>query len=532
MNPEQNTWDLLRKCNKSLSQTSIAELIGADPQRFEHYSKQMDGLLVDFSRTRLDDKAREALLDLARNSGVEEGIQALFAAHKVNSTEGRPALHMALRDPANCVDDDGSWHTDIEKALETMTEITQSLGQGVLPGTSSSHIKHLIHVGIGGSLLGTRLLNEALPAQLESSPDVHFLGSVDACEREALLTRLNPEETAVVIVSKSFSTEDTLFHAQRLINWLQLGLNETEAAQRLFAVTASFDKALALGIPEDQVLPLWSWVGGRYSLWSAVSLAAATSMGMSAFKELLAGAAEMDKHFKTAPLEDNLPVWLALLGIWHRNIAGYETQGVIAYDCRLRSLPGWLQQLEMESNGKSVKTTGEAVTEATSPMIIGERGTDAQHSMFQAFHQGCTTVPLDLIGVIKPGHDDTEAHQHLLANMLAQSVALAYGRSDAALQSRDEELKDVSSHRVMPGNRPTTLILLDELSPRCLGRLLALYEHKVFVQSVIWGINPFDQWGVELGKELAAEIIPSLEQQTDSVQYGLHHLLDYIHKRK
>jgi glucose-6-phosphate isomerase len=390
-------------------------------------------------------------------------------------------------------------------------------------------------VGIGGSLLGTQLLCEAIGKTGSNVPTVHFLGSVDAHAREQLLPTLEPRETVVVLVSKSFTTTDTLMHSDCLRQWLTNELGQQAASERIFAVTSAHDRAIDAGVHPDQILYLPQWVGGRYSLWSPVSLAAAAVSGPDAFMELLRGAAEMDRHFNEAKLEQNLPVVLGLLGVWHRNICGYPCWGVIPYDRRLRLLPAHLSQLIMESNGKTVGIDGKPVCEATAPVVFGECGTDAQHSLFQAMHQGYDKIPLHFVGVIRPGHQDRAAQAELLANLLAQATALASGRTkdetrEQAGMANGSDSDEMLAHRSFEGNRPSDLLLLDDLSPVNLGKLLALYEHKVFVESIIWGINAFDQWGVELGKSLAPGIRESLEGGQDSSP-GLTGLLDYIRQR-
>jgi glucose-6-phosphate isomerase len=356
---------------------------------------------------------------------------------------------------------------------------------------------------------------------------VHFLSSVDAHLRTELLARLNPAETVVIITTKSFTTGETLLHGRRIMEWLETVLGRQGALERVFAVSGNQQAVDAFGVPRANTLYLPDWVGGRYSIWSAVSLSAAAVMGEGGFKEFLSGAADMDRHFQAAPLAQNLPVLMALTGIWHRNINAYPAVGVIPYDYRLRSLPAYLQQLVMESNGKSIDSQGRRVGYATSPVLFGEPGTDAQHSLFQMFHQGTDIVPLSFIGVIHPDHADNEAHAILLANMLAQATALATGT--AGLGSATPDV-----YRQMPGERPSEIILMDRLRPSTLGQLLALYEHRVFVESVIWDINPFDQFGVELGKVLAKTIQPALAGSTEPVpaNYGLDSLLAYIRARK
>jgi glucose-6-phosphate isomerase len=529
---------LLQKYNNQ--GPSLKNLLDSDQQRFSAFSRSFGGLLVDFSRNAIDAEAFELLLGLARASGIEKARERLFAGEAINVTEQRAVLHPLWRSGnfgEILADREVQSLTD---AAAGMRRTADSLHRGRLPGSSSDQkIYHLVHIGIGGSLLGPRMLCDAFPASGDI-PQIHFLSSVDAWDRERLLARIDPAETAVVLVSKSFTTSEVLLHANHIRQWQLQSLDAQRANDRFFAVTASADRAREFGVPDDHVLQMGSWTGGRFSLWSPVGLTAAVAMGIEAFDQLLEGGASMDRHFREAPLADNLPVLLGLLSVWNRNICARDCHALIPYDSRLKGMPGWLQQVEMESNGKSVTLSGETVDAGTSPVIFGDCGTDAQHALFQAFHQGTSIVPLDFIGVVNPEHDDQLAQQQLLSHMLAQATALAIGRDreQTAQMMRGQGLDDdgieaLLPHRIMPGERPSNIILLDELSPANLGRLLVLYEHKVFVESVIWDINAFDQWGVELGKTLAQSIQPALAESDQSLPddiLGLDGLIDYIRR--
>jgi glucose-6-phosphate isomerase len=508
-------FDMLRKSNKKAP--SLAARLRAEPRRFEQFSRTLGGLLVDFSRTGIDQQDFERLIELARRSGVEAERSRLYEGAEINFTEQRAVLHPLWRERNFAELLEPGEAGELSAATQRMHEIAASLHAGHLPGAGeAAAIRHVVHVGIGGSLLGPRLLCEAFPPAGQC-PAIHFLSSVDALERERLLARIDPRETAVILVSKSFTTSEVLLHANRIRQWQRSRLDEQAANRRLFAVTAAGPRAEAFGVPSGHVLQMGEWTGGRFSVWSPVGVTGAITMGPQAFEAFLQGGAEMDRHFRETPLADNLPVILGMLTIWHRNICGYDVRGVIPYDGRLASLPAWLQQVEMESNGKSVDTQGAPVALATSPVVMGDTGTDAQHALFQAFHQGTTTVPLDFVGVIQPDHDDREAQQQLLSHMLAQATALAVGRDEQqTLESMRRQgvaesgAEDLLPHRVMPGNRPSIVMLLDRLDPKTLGKLLAMYELMVFVESVVWRINAFDQWGVELGKVLADAIEPAL----------------------
>lgn len=533
------TIELLQKNNSSA--VPIKQLLTSKKDRFSKFSRSFDGLLVDFSRTAIDEQGFELLIQLAEDCGLSDMRRQMFTGEHINFTEDRAVLHPLWREKnfSDLLPEQEAGM--LEAATARLREIAGALHHGNLPGEAGQgRIKHLVHIGIGGSLLGPRLLCEAFPPDGDC-PRVHFLSSVDALQRERLLEQIDPAETAVMLVSKSFTTSEVLAHARRIRQWQSRSLNREESDRRLFAVTASADKAEQFGVPAGHVLQMGTWTGGRFSIWSPVGVTAAITMGADAFEQFLEGGASMDRHFREALLRDNLPVILALLSVWHRNICSYDVHGQIPYDGRLKGLPGWLQQLEMESNGKSVDTAGEAVSMETSPVVMGDTGTDAQHALFQAFHQGTCVVPLDFIGVIKPDHGDMEAQQALLSHMLAQATALAVGRDSeqamAMMRSQgvaEADLADLLPHRVMPGNRPSIVILLDRLSPAILGRLLALYEHQIFVESIIWQINAFDQWGVELGKSLADAIQPLLADDSAKVPAdipGLNGLVDHIRNK-
>ncbi len=496
--------------------TPLAERLRSAEDLFAQYSAGFDGLLMDYSRAGLDETARAALFELADAAGLAAARSGLFDGAKLNQTEGRPVLHhlwrsrefrrlLTDREAAEC-----------EAGLERMREMAAALHAGHLPGEAGAPVRDVIHVGIGGSLLGPRLLCEVFGSP-GKAPAIHFVSSVDALGRERLLARLDPAETVVVLVSKSFTTSEVLAHDERLRAWQLGSLTAGAAAERRFAVTARPRLAAAHGVPGKNILPMGEWTGGRFSLWSPVGLTAAIAMGPDGFDRLSTGGAAMDQHFLHEPVQSNLPLLHGLLACWHRNVCGYGSHALAPYDSRLAALPAWLQQVSMESNGKSVTRGGLPLALGSAAVTFGECGTDAQHALFQAFHQGTGVVPLDFIGVIRPDHPDREAQTLLLSHMLAQATALAMGRGSeeirAAMQAAgqpEDRIEDLVPHRIMPGNRPSTVLLLDRLDPETLGALLVLYEHSVFVQSVIWDINAFDQWGVELGKELCERIVPAL----------------------
>ncbi len=475
----------------------LPELIADEPDRFAATTLRVGPLLACFARQRIDAPAAAVLLEVARERGVAEAIAALFEGEPVNRSENRPALHTALRSDLASSAVARAAHAQAREARARMAQQVDAL--------RASEVTDIVNVGIGGSDLGPRLVVEALRELDPGRFRVHFLSTVDGHAASHLLRQLDPAHTAAVLVSKSFSTRETLLNAQVLRGWMG-------ADDRFHAVTANVDRARSLGIAAERILPMWDWVGGRYSLWSAVGFSVAAALGMEVFERLLAGAAQMDEHVRRAPLEANLAVRHALVAVWNRNALGYDTHAVLPYDARLARLPAYLQQLVMESLGKSATQAGAPVPCATGPVIWGGAGTDVQHSFFQSLHQGTDTVPMDFIGIARADHGSPVQHRALLANLLAQAEAFANGAPGADPQ------------RAYPGSRPSTMILLDALTPESLGALVALYEHSVYVQATIWGINPFDQWGVELGKRLAADLdtaIDSPEAATDPITRAL-----------
>jgi len=468
----------------------LRELIAAQPDRAQAMSLSAAGLHVSFARQRVDREAWAALLDIAGELDLPGAIRRLFAGEQVNTTEGRSALHTALRGDPEASAASREAHEAATASHRRMADLVDRIG--------ASGMSDVISIGIGGSDLGPRLVVDALAG--DGRIAVHFLSNVDAHAVSRLLSRLDPARTAAIVVSKSFTTQETLTNARIVREWMGEG-----ASERLFAVSANTQRAAEFGVAPGHVLPMWDWVGGRYSLWSAVGLAIALRLGNAGFDELLAGAAQMDAHVHGSGVGANLAVWHALVAVWNRNALGLDTHAVIPYDERLRLLPDFLQQLVMESLGKSVTTSGAPTGLATGPVVWGGAGSDVQHSFFQSLHQGTDVVPVDFIGVVNPDHAHPGSHEILLANLLAQAEALANG----------EACED--PHRHYPGGRPSTVILLERLDARSLGALLALYEHSVYLQAVLLDINAFDQWGVELGKRLANGLLPHLAHDAGPV---------------
>ena len=467
---------------------SIKSLIALEPDRATRMALRVDGLYASFARQHVDAAALQALFDMAAASGMATAIRALLHGEPVNRSEGRPALHSALR-TAFEAPRAAQAATEAAAARVRMAELAKAL--------RASAVTDIVSVGIGGSDLGPRLALDALRDFGDGRFRIHFLSIVDAHAATRLLAGLDPSSTAAILVSKSFGTQETLLNGALIRDWLGGG-------ERLYAVSANVPRAEAFGIAPERVLPMWDWVGGRYSLCSAVGFPVLLALGEEGFAQMLAGAEAMDRHFLEAPAESNLPLWHALFAVWNRNVEGHAAQAVLPYDERLRLLPAYLQQLVMESLGKRVDHAGAAIEYHTVPVLWGGAGTDCQHSFFQALHQGTQIVPADFIGVIQPDHRHADQHRVLLSHLLAQTEALANGDEGATPQQHS------------PGNRPSTLILLERLTPRSFGALIALYEHSVYAQSVLWGINAFDQFGVELGKTLAGGLLPVLQGRAEA----------------
>ena len=532
-------WARLSQARDRLAKTHLRELFAANPQRFNDFSICSNDLLLDFSKQRLDGEVLDALVTLAEDTNVTGWRERLFAGEQINVSEERAVLHPALRHleetafPASGHD----VMPDVRKVRTQMAEIVEKLRSGNWKGYSGETIRHVVNIGIGGSDLGPKMATRALSAFAHPGLHVHYVSNLDGAHLAPLLETLDPRSTLFIIASKTFTTQETMINAASARNWMLAHTGSEEAlAKHFVAVSAHPERAAEFGIPPAQVLPMWDWVGGRYSLWSAVGLPLAVSIGMSGFERLLAGAQAMDQHFCATPLKENLPVLLALLGIWNTNFLGAHTSAIVPYNESLRHLPGYLQQLEMESNGKTVNRDGQPLTCPANPIVWGEIGANGQHAFFQLLHQGGWLVPCDFIATALSDYPLPGHQAPLLANCFAQSAALAFGKTEE--EARHElEAAGLSAaqrdallpHKVFAGNQPSTTLLLPRLDPYHLGLLLALYEHKVFVQGVIWGINSFDQWGVELGKQLASRVLPVLngEAGKDTLDASTRGLIDW-----
>ncbi|MBY8977338.1 glucose-6-phosphate isomerase [Rhodobacteraceae bacterium NNCM2] len=498
-------WQSLDAHWARLKPRHLREAFASDPDRVATLSAHFEDLHIDFSKEKLDSAALSALLELARASDLASRREAMYRGDPINNTEGRAAFHVALRGSVAAPEGD-----DVDGTLNRFLTFAERVRSGAVC-SDGVEITDVVSIGIGGSDLGPVMARHALRS-LVDGPQIHYVSNVDGSHFADTVARLDPARTFVIIASKSFTTQETMANAVLAREWLGDG-----AEDRMAAVSSNIAGCAEFGIPAERVFGFWDWVGGRYSLWSSVGLSLAIGIGAKRYRELLAGAAAMDRHFLEAPLESNLPVLLALIGIWRRNVMGCGSVALIPYDQRLDRFPAFVQQLDMESNGKSVERCGSPVARATGPVIWGEPGTNAQHSFFQLIHQGTDVIPVDFIAAARPTAADAAHHTLLLANCLAQGQALAFGRSAEEvadeMHKAGKSEKDIAAlvpHRVFPGDRPSTMILFRQLDPYSLGRLIAMFEHKVFVQGVLWGVNSFDQWGVELGKVLTNALLPAM----------------------
>jgi len=502
----------------------IRQLFANDPQRFPKLTVDAAGLFLDYSKNRLDGRTVELLVDLARERGVEAQRDAMFAGDKINLTEHRSVLHTALRMPRGkaLVVDGQDVNADVHAVLDRVKAFTDKVRAGTWLGRSGKPITDIVNIGIGGSDLGPKMAVLALRSYAHPRLAMHFVSNVDGHDMDAVLARVDPETTLFIVASKTFTTAETMLNAQTARRWFLGTGKEEDLARHFVAVSTNTEAVRAFGIDPDNMFPFWDWVGGRYSLWSAIGLSVALAVGFGYFETLLEGAHAMDEHFRTAPLAENMPVLLALIGFWNRQFLGAASLSIAPYHQDLNRFPAYLQQLDMESNGKRVTKGGQSVDTPTCPIVWGECGTNAQHAYFQLLHQGTDIVPIDFIAALRATHDLPGHHDALLANCFAQSEAFMKGKSGdevrAELQAQGvppAKIDELVPHKTFPGNRPSNTILMDQLTPATLGALIALYEHKTFVQGVLWDIASFDQWGVELGKVLAKKIQAELEGEVD-----------------
>lgn len=538
----ERIWQKLVEYHRQSRSKSLNDLFATDTDRFERFSVRLDDLLLDFSKTSLTKPILDCLFALARACDVERQRDAMFKGEPINLTENRAVLHIALRNRVNrpIYVDNLDVMPEVNEVLFRLGVFAERVRSRAIKSAEGHKFTDVIQIGIGGSELGPEMTVQAL-APFHDGPRLHFVSNVDGAHLADTIKTLDPASTLVIIASKTFTTVETMLNACSARRWIAEALGEEAVAAQFVAISTAVRRAAEFGIASDRIFGFWDWVGGRYSIWSAIGLPLMIAIGEARFREFLAGAHSMDEHFRLAPLSKNLPILFGLVGIWHRRLCGYTSRAILPYDQRLHRLPAYLQQLDMESNGKSVTRSGAAVTRPTGPIIWGEPGTNGQHAFYQLLHQGTEVVPCEFI-IAAQGHepDLVDHHRLLVANCFAQSEALMKGRNLAAVeaallaQGMDKaKVRALAPHKVFPGSRPSLTIVYAKLDPFALGRLIALYEHRIFVEAAILNINAFDQWGVELGKELATELLPiiagdqSATAKDGSTQGLVAHLRQY-----
>jgi glucose-6-phosphate isomerase len=537
-------WQALSSHHEVIRKQIMREMFLSDENRFDKLSLRLDGLLFDYSKNIISEETLTLLIKLARQSNLSDWIERQFNGEKINTSEGRAVLHTALRSPKDhkVYVDKKNIIPDVHRVLAHMRLYTESVRAGVTLGYTGKKICHFVNIGIGGSALGPLMVCEALKPYASDSLSAHFVSNVDATDIAEVLKKLDPETTLFIVSSKTFTTQETLTNARTARAWLieHLG-SEKSVANHFAAVSTNLTETSKFGINPENVFEFWDWVGGRYSLCSAIGLPIALYIGMDNFDRLLAGAHAMDQHFRHTPLEKNMPVILGLLGVWYGNFFGIGSHAVLPYDQYLHHFPAYLQQLEMESNGKRVDRNGEAVDYDTEFTIWGEPGTNGQHSFYQLIHQGTRVVPADFLAPLNSHNPIGEHHAMLLSNCFAQTEALMLGKTESEARAElvaqglsGDALESLLPSKIFPGNRPTNTLLFEKLDPYTLGMLIALYEQKVFVQGVVWNINSFDQWGVEFGKQLANKLLPELHSQATATAHdsSTNNLINLFHQKK
>ena len=513
-------WGDLSKKKQEIEKTSVSSLFTNDPGRFDKYSIQFEDILVDYSKNLIDDSVFDSLCALADQTDLNASKEKMFSGDKINGTEGRSVLHIALRNmsDSSIMVDGENVMPDVKNVLNKMKTFSDRVISGKWLGYTGKKITDVVNIGIGGSNLGPKMVIESLKPYSVSGITPHFVSNVDGSNINEILTSVNHETTLFIISSKTFTTQETMTNASTAREWF-VGKSGSEGgvSKHFVAVSTNTEKVSAFGIDPENMFVFWDWVGGRYSLWSAIGLSIACSIGYNNFEQLLLGAHAMDKHFNEAPTNQNIPTILALIGIWYNNFFDAETQAILAYDHYMQNFASYFQQGDMESNGKYVDRSGEKVSYQTGPIIWGEPGTDGQHAFYQLIHQGTKLIPCDFIASAQSHNPLADHHEKLLANFFAQTEALMQGKSSHEVRSElenagksEEEISELLPFKVFEGNRPTNSILVKKLTPYTLGSMIAMYEHKIFVQGAIWNIYSFDQWGVELGKQLASKILPEL----------------------
>jgi glucose-6-phosphate isomerase len=521
------SWTALERHHQEIATIHMRDLFSQDSRRFEKFSVRWNDILLDYSKNRITEKTMSLLFDLVREADTRRWIEKMFQGEKINVTEGRAVLHVALRNRSNTpiIVDGEDVMPAVNGVLKQMRSFTESVRSGAWKGYTGKAMTDIVNIGIGGSDLGPVMVTEALRPYGHPRLNVHFVSNIDGTHIAETLKRLTPETALFIISSKTFTTQETITNAQSAKRWfLDRAKDDSAVAKHFVAVSTNAEAVSGFGIDTKNMFEFWDWVGGRYSLWSAIGLSIALYIGMENFEDLLAGAHEMDRHFRTTPPEKNIPVILALLGIWYNNFFGAESHAIIPYDQYMHRFPAYFQQGDMESNGKRVTRDGRVVNYSTGPVIWGEPGTNGQHAFFQLLHQGTKLIPADFLAPMQTHNPIGEHHSILLSNFFAQTEALMRGKTEPEARKeleasgmRGETLETLLPHKVFPGNRPTNSIVFKKVTPRTLGSLIAMYEHKIFVQGLIWDVNSFDQWGVELGKQLAKTILPEL-QTSESVK--------------
>ncbi len=527
INPTETTaWAALSEHFEQTKEATLKDLFTQEPNRFEAYSKRFgDDILVDYSKNLITKETLKLLLELADQTDLKSAIQAMFSGEKINKTEGRSVLHVALRNRSNTpiYSDGEDVMPGVNAVLDQMKSFSEKVISGEWKGYTGKAITDIVNIGIGGSDLGPYMVTEALKPY-KNHLNLHFVSNVDGTHIVEVLKKVNPETTMFLVASKTFTTQETMTNAHTARDWfLAAAKSESEVAKHFAALSTNAEAVSAFGIDTANMFEFWSWVGGRYSLWSAIGLSIILGIGFNNFVELLTGAHEVDKYFAETPFEDNIPVLMALIGIWYNNFYGAESEAILPYDQYMHRFAAYFQQGNMESNGKYVDRNGNPVDYQTGPIIWGEPGTNGQHAFYQLIHQGTKMIPCDFIAPAVSHNPTSDHHAKLLSNFFAQTEALAFGKTKEQVEAEfvsagkaAEEFADLVPFKVFEGNRPTNSILVKEITPRSLGNLIAMYEHKIFTQGVIWNIFTFDQWGVELGKQLANAILPEL-QTSDEV---------------
>ena len=516
-----HSWNQLKEHYNHIAAKQMKDMFAGDPDRFHKFSLKFNDILLDYSKNRISEETMHLLISLAKESNLKHAIDNMFSGVKINNTENRSVLHIALRNrsDSHITSDGEDVMLKVRPVLEKMKGFCDKVRSGEWKGYTGQSISDVVNIGIGGSDLGPYMVTEALKPYSINGPKVHFVSNVDGTHIVETLRSLNPETTLFIIASKTFTTQETITNAETARDWfLQKAHDKSNVAKHFIALSTNAEGVSAFGIDTNNMFEFWDWVGGRYSLWSAIGLSIAVNIGYDNFDELLAGAYEMDEHFRTTPFEKNIPVLLGVLGIWYNNFFDTETQAILPYDQYMHRFPAYFQQGDMESNGKGVTKQGEVINEySTGPIIWGEPGTNGQHAFYQLIHQGTKLIPCDFLVPAVSQNPVGDHHAKLLANFFAQTEALMRGKtSDEARAELEKEglsgetLENLLPHKIFPGNRPTNSIMFKKLTPKVLGSLIAMYEHKIFTQGVIWNINSFDQWGVELGKQLAKKILGEL----------------------